>query len=124
MRSYHVATVSVALSCPTKWVDNVLSRHELPGVVRERQGITREVSFEALVHLAVVQTLIDELALPVERAVHLARELCARDGTTAIGEHGTLRIDLGAVRADLTAALREAVEIATPPRRGRPPRRR
>lgn len=124
MRSYHVATVAVALSCPAKWVDNVLSRHTIPGVVSERQGVSRQVTFDGLVHLAVVQLLVDKLALPVERAVHFARALCTGEGETSAGNWCSVRIDLEALRRDLTAALREAVEIAAPPRRGRPLRRR
>ena len=73
MRSYHVATVAVALECPTKWVDNILSRHELPGVTRERQGISRRVSFEGLVHLGLVQALTADLGLPFAAAVRFAK---------------------------------------------------
>lgn len=124
MRSYHVTTVAVALSCPSKWVDNVLSRHELPGVIHQRQGISRQVSFDGVVHLAIVQELVEEVGLPVERAVRFARVLCADDGVAPAGVRCALHIDLHALRRDLTIALREAVEIASPPRRGRPLRRR
>lgn len=124
MRSYHVATVAASLACSAKWVDNVLSRHALPGVVRARQGISRQVSFEGLVHLAVVQALVSEMGMPTESAVRLAVELCASGGESARGSRCAIRVDLERLRSDLALALREAVETAVPPKRGRPGKRR
>ena len=121
MRTYDVATIANSLSCPNKWVDNVLSRHTLPGVIRARQGISRQVSFEGLVHLALVQALVSEMALPLDRAVRLAVALCATGGRTAGTGWCELRVDLDRLRGNLALALRDAVETTARPKRGRPP---
>lgn len=124
MRSYDVGTVAAALRRSTKWVDNVLSRHAMPGVVRARQGVSREVSFDGLVHLALVNALVSEMAVPVERAVRLAVSLCATGGQARQGPWCHVRVDIERLRGDLALALRDAVETAIQPRRGRPPSRR
>lgn len=124
-RSYDVAAAALVLDVPPKWLDNVLSRHDVPGIDRSRQGSTRRIPLAALELLAAARILRDELHLPVRSAVDLAARIAAAgDGVLAI-HGGTLRIaiDRAAIRASLTRRLADAVEGARRPPRGRPPRR-
>jgi hypothetical protein len=112
--------VALALGTDTKWIDNVLSHHSLPGIAQERQGVLRRVSLEGVLQLAVGMVLIHELSVPAATAFRLA---------AAIGQEGhyrtpgglNLQLDLTSFLADLENRLARAVEIAPVPRRGRPP---
>ncbi len=124
MRSYHVAAASVALSCQPKWLDNVLSKYDIPGVERSRQGVSRRLSFDALVLLATVRLLGERFGIPISRALELASEVAANaDGWCADAGICGIRVDVARIREDLTARVR-AAELSAPTRRGRPPARR
>jgi hypothetical protein len=51
MRAYTVATTAVTLNVPTKWVDNVLSHYHVPGVARNQQGVSRKLTYQAILTL-------------------------------------------------------------------------
>jgi len=120
-RAYTIATAALALSTSAKWVDNILSRHRVSGVSQERQGISRRVTVEGLLVLALAILLIRELGLPTPKAITLAEELARNEGRY-IGELGlNLGLDLGSFRARLLESLESAVEMAPVPKRGRPP---
>lgn len=124
MRAYHVAAAADALACPTKWLDNILSRHDIPGVSQSRQGVSRLVPFDALVTLAVVRILTTRFDIPTTRAVALATEITA----DAYGWSGNpdlcgIRVDLPRLRQEMSERAR-AAELSVPLRRGRPPLRR
>lgn len=120
-RAYTVGTVALALAIPKKWVDNVLSHHTLAGVIQQRQGVSRRVSLDGVLQLALAVHLIQDLQVPTPNALHLAAMLTESGGhhrtRTGIG----IDLDLPRIRADLEARLAEAVEITPIPRRGRPP---
>lgn len=119
-RAYTVGTVALALSIPKKWVDNVLSHYVVGGVVQRRQGVSRKVSLDGVVNLALAANLIQDLEIPTPNALRLAAML-----TAAGGHHRTkagigIQLDLPRLRAALEARLAEAVEITPIPKRGRP----
>jgi hypothetical protein len=129
MRTHTVATVALTLNTSAKWIDNVLSHHELPGVSRARQGIARRLNERAVLVLAIALDLSASLRLPMGAALAIASQLAGTDGP--VGRHRPdsdssieLTIDLEELERNLARKLAAAAEIAPTPRRGRPPKRR
>ncbi|HEX2722362.1 MAG TPA: hypothetical protein VHM24_05550 [Gemmatimonadaceae bacterium] len=125
MRSYTVAAVAVAMRMPIKWVDNVLSHHNLPGISRKRQGIARKVTMQAVVVLQVALDLVKGTSIPLRRAIELASDLIAVGGSDArvqLSQTISLAVDVDAIGRGVSAKLADAVEVAPRPRRGRPRR--
>ncbi len=125
MRFYDVAMASLAIDAPRKWTDNVLSQHDVADVVNARRGIARRIPRSALLRLALTRELHLALGMGVRDALALARALLAADEGTAL-QRGHVRVhcDRAALEQALDRRLREALESAPTPRRGRPPRRR
>ena len=121
-RAYTVGTVALALGVPTRWVDNILSHHQVSGVVQERQGVSRKVAFDGLLHLALSLNLINELEVPAASALRVASSILKTGGRYDTQTGITISTDLAQLRVDLERRLAQAVEIAPVPRRGRPPR--
>ena len=126
MRTHTVATVALTLNTSAKWIDNVLSHHELPGVTRARQGIPRRLNERAVLVLAIALDLASSLRLPLRPAIAIAGQLADTDGP--VGRHRPdpgssieLTVNLDEVAQDLARRLARAAEIAPTPRRGRPP---
>lgn len=121
-RAYTVGTVALALAIPKKWVDNVLSHYAVAGVVQHHQGVSRKVSLDGVLQLALAAHLIQDLEVPTPNALRLAAALTEAGGhyrtTAGIG----LDVDLPRMRGNLETRLADAVEITPIPRRGRPPR--
>ena len=128
MRSYSSVAVAVALGVPSKWLDNLLSHHRLPGVDRGRQGIVRRISDTGLLAIEVVRLLVADLTVSIGRAAELTRiALESRDGgqsilTTPSG--AALVLPLVEIERRLRAQIVEAVEMVAERPRGRPPRAR
>lgn len=120
-RAYTVGTVALALDVPSKWVDNFLSHHRLVGIVQERQGVTRKVTFDGLLQLALVLRLIQDLGFPAVAALRLAGSLAKNGGNHRTRSGFEISVDLARIRSELETRLAHAVEIAPVPRRGRPP---
>ena len=125
MRSYDVAMASLAIDAPPKWTDNVLTQHEVAGVTPARRGLARRVPHATLMHLALTRELHVEVGLGVRDALHLARQLLSTDGAAGV-QRGSVRLVLDRALLDRTVErrLRDALESAPAPRRGRPARRR
>ncbi len=127
-RSYDVAAAALALDVDAKWLDNVLSHHQVPGVARSRQGVSRAVTPQGLLHLAVARALAEGARVPLASAIQLAAVLLEGQGSssaeTRISPAITLRLDRAALRRELEGRLLDAVELAPTRRRGRPPRQR
>jgi hypothetical protein len=128
MRAYTVATVAVTLNVPLKWIDNVITHHPLAGVTRAKQGVPRRLTERAVVVLAVALDLIQNLRIPLQRALELASDLTGTQGrevrlraSPASVIH--LALNLEDIENRVSARLAHAVEIAPVPRRGRPPSR-
>jgi hypothetical protein len=120
-RSYHVAAAAFAASCPAKWVDNLLSHHSIEGVTHSRQGTTREISPDALLQIVLIRSLVDELDLPVHRAVALAAAIAASPHGRVILPRGFIvEIDVATLRERTESRLLEAVESVVRGVRGRP----
>jgi hypothetical protein len=119
-RAYTVGTVALALAVPVKWLDNVLSHHTLTGVVRRRQGVSRKVSVEGVMQLALAILLTQDLGLATPDALRFATALSSSGGRHRTPAGIAVDLDLPRFRADLEARLAQAVEITPIPRRGRP----
>lgn len=124
MRFYDVAIASLAIDAPQKWTDNILSQHDVPDVVLERRGVARRIPHAALIRLALVRELHARLGLSVREALDISSTLLA-PATGGVHQRGHVRVscDLAALERALTDRLRNALESAPSPRRGRPPRR-
>ena len=123
MRAYTVAATAVALGVSSKWVDNVLSHHQVPGVHQARQGIARRVTPAALLILDIALGLVRSLGLPLPQALDTARRLIDAKGSgiTLSGAASIqIRADMAALTDDLNVRLERAVEMSPIPRRGRP----
>jgi hypothetical protein len=125
MRGYDVAITSLAIEAPIKWTDNVLSQHVVPGVTAAQRGVPRRISRTALLHLTLVRELHVQLGLGVRDALALAIEILAEGADRPIAR-GSLRLhcDRAALERTLDVRLRDALESAPRPRRGRPARSR
>lgn len=125
MRSYDIAIASLAADAPQKWIDNLLSQHAVPDVVMERRGVPRRISYGALIRLALVRELHVALGMSVRDALRLASSLIEPSGG-GVHARGHLRVtfDRSGLERAVNERLREALESAPAPKRGRPPRRR
>ena len=123
MRAYTVATAAVTLNVPSKWLDNVLSQNDIPGVVRVRQGVARRLTPKAILMLDLAIHLTRGLDASVPSAIELATTLSS-EGRIRLSSGLTITADLALLEAELSERLAHAVEIAPSPRRGRPPRER
>ena len=125
MRAYTVATAALALDVDSKWIDNALSHHHVPGVPRSRRGVRRRIPPRSVVIIAIARSLNTELMVPLQRALEIAITIESGASTDyRASEDLTLRVDLDRVRARVFRRLDEAAEFAAVPRRGRRPSRR
>ena len=124
MRSYDLRVAALVIRAPGKWIDNLLSQHDVVEVARARRGIARKISHPALVHLALTRELHESLGMAVRDAIRLSRVLLAstNEAGVPIG-HLRLSFDRVTLERTLDMRLREVLESAPAPRRGRPPRR-
>jgi hypothetical protein len=120
LRAYTVAAAAVTLGMSTKWIDNVLSHHTVPGVARSRQGVSRRLTPQAILSLEIAIRLSNALSIPVARSLELAARLVRERGELSAGKGLTLALDIEVIQAELAERLANAVEIAPLPRRGRP----
>ena len=126
MRAYTVAATAVALGVSSKWVDNVLSHHQVPGVHQARQGIARRVTPAALLILDIALGLVRSLSMPLPQALETAQRLVdARGGAVRLSGAASIQIsaDVKTLTEDLNVRLERAVEMSPTPRRGRPRRK-
>lgn len=122
MARYDVRLAAVALDVEYHWLDSLLARHSVVGVVAESQGVRRTVTDDALVTLAIVRDLYRELGLPIGRAVAVAESL-KESGAVRAG-YVALTVDRSRVADRLAPRVAEALERIVPRRRGRPPKLR
>ena len=119
-RLYTITTAALTLGTSMKWLDNVLSHNRVSGVAQQRQGVSRRLTVDALVGLAVVILLVRELGLPIAKAIAVAENLAKNEGRYVASRGLVLTLDLSSFRTDLLERLENAVEIAPVPKRGRP----
>lgn len=120
-RVYTIATAALTLDTTVKWLDNLLSHNRVPGVIQERQGVSRRLTVDGLLTLALVSLLVRELDLSASRAIMVAEDLIKNEGHFATPGGLGLGLDLASFRRQLLERLERAVEIAPIPMRGRPP---
>jgi len=120
-RLYHVDIARHAAVADQKWVDNLLSHYEIPGVEGGRQGSARRISANGIHQIALVRLLTQALDLSVRRAVHLAQLLIVANSAPVGLDSGLeIRLDLERFRLNVQALIADGVESVTPARRGRP----
>jgi hypothetical protein len=124
LRAYSSIVVANALGVGRRWLDGVVVQNPIEGVIRERQGVSRTISPNAVVTIAVALVLIDALHIPVASALALAAALIREGGEHAPAPGVRLRVDLSAIEQRVSKRLTEAVESHPPARRGRRPRPR
>ena len=124
MRAYDVAVASLVIDAPTKWTDNLLSQHDLPGATSARRGVARRIPHSALLHLALTHQLHHAVGMSVRDALVLAAQLLA--GERGEAQRGPVRItfDRASFERAIEQRIREVLESAPSPRRGRPPAQR
>lgn len=126
MRSYNSKTVALALRVSPKWVDNLLSHHDLPGIERGRQGIERRISDSGLLAIEIVRLLNDDLAVSIARATEIAisalQARAAGQSTITTPSGAAVVLSLVDIEQRLRHRMVEAVETVAERRRGRPPR--
>jgi hypothetical protein len=127
-RTYDLRAAALTVDVPLKWLDNLLSQNELPGVRRSRQGVQRRISEEGLMAIELVRMLTRDLGVPVKRAAQLAANVVSARGSSeirAVTESGmVLLFPAIEIASRLRNRVMDAVEIAGSVRRGRPPARR
>jgi hypothetical protein len=122
-RFYHLDIARFAANADLKWVDNLLSHFDVPGVERSRQGMARRISIDGIYHIVLVRLLNRELGVSVSAAVSLAAQLLDTEaGTVPMGRGLDLELDVGRFCREVDSAIAEGVESLEPARRGRPPR--
>jgi hypothetical protein len=123
--TYHVGVASIAAATDDKWVDNLLSRFDIPGVEHARQGTPRRLSLLAIQHIALSRRLVDQLDLPLPGAVRMAARILAQTGDLInLSPELRLQFDRASFVAEIDRLVEHAVESHVPARRGRPPHRR
>ena len=111
---------ALALEADVKWLDNLLSHHQVPGVARKKQGIQRKIPPDSLLIIAVARTLIALLDMPIGKALELAGRLIEAQDAGIELPPLTLQSDLRAIATRLQDRLADAVEGAGNLPRGRP----
>jgi len=120
-RSYHVDIARHATGADSKWVDNLLSHFQIPGVDGGRQGSPRRISEDGIVHIALIRELTGALGLPLSRAVPIAGRLLAAESETVVfGDCIAIAVERVEVRRRVGALIADAVESVVPVPRGRP----
>lgn len=125
MRAVTTGTAAFALGINKKDLDNILSRYEVRGYERGRQGLARRLSLASIEQIALAIDLSRDYGIPIPHALLLAEEaLSSREGVVVSPSgHLAMHADLERIRRDLHAKLAEAIDRVIPPRRGRPPAR-
>ena len=102
-------------------MDNVLSHHDIPGVVSARQGIERTISDLGIRTLELVRVMVEELRVPIPAAVRMASAMTASNDSTFRTPSGLeLRVTIDALDRRIRDRLMDAVEATPRIKRGRP----
>lgn len=122
-RFYHVDIARFAANADQKWVDNLLSHYQVPGVEGARQGLARRISAIGVYHIALIRSLTREAGIATASAVSLSvRLLTPGVATVSIFAGLEFRFDRDVFERQIDGAISEAVESIAPARRGRPPK--
>lgn len=123
-RHYHLDIAAYVADADRKWVDNLLSHFDVPGVEAAKQGVARRISTSGVHHIALTRQLSADAGFSLEQSVALASALLTTDANhVELSDTLSLHIDRARFRRDADDRLAEAVEAVVPARRGRPPSR-
>jgi hypothetical protein len=123
-RSYHIDFAAFVADVDRKWIDNLLSHFDIPGVASARQGVARRLSIDAIRVIVLVRALSSDGGLPLDRALSSATGLLeSAVSRTPIGSWLELVLDRARFQREVDRRVAEAVESVVPRRRGRPPGR-
>src|SRR6266700_2197399 len=76
-RAYDSKVVALAVGHSFKWIDNLLSQNQLPGVRRERQGVARAITDDGLLAVEITRLLVSHVGIPIARAAAIAARVVA-----------------------------------------------
>jgi hypothetical protein len=119
MPIYDTAAAAEALGISAKQFDNILSRHALPGIEKQRRGVGRRIGSDAVLAVFIAVEIVRAARVPLAVALQLARTSLMTGGEATVGEFAVLTIDLAAVRASVATRLDAAVELVGRRPRGR-----
>ena len=127
-RTYNARITGLIVGVQPKWLDNLLSRYDLPGVARSRQGVERRLTDDGILAVELCRILNLELGLSLAQSATIASQ-CVRDVGAGELRHTTasglvVSLPLPVTRVRLRDRAMEAVDMVAAARRGRPPRRR
>ena len=124
MPVYDVSAVAQAADFDPKQLDNLLSRNSLPGVEKNRRGITRRLTPNVAVVIRLAKELAEFLGTSVGSMLSAAYQIeRGESDDIRVGQFLTLRVDRAALRSSTLARLDSAVEVVGRRPRGRPRRR-
>jgi hypothetical protein len=125
-RAYHVDVARHASGTEARWVENLLTRFAIPGVISAGQGASRRISNLGIYHVALVSRLVRTMGISLEAASTLAVRLLAAPAGEPIAllAELELRFDRMAFVASIDALIAEGAELTVPRHRGRPRRER
>jgi hypothetical protein len=126
-RTYSAIAVALATGVQRKWLDNLLSRYQLSGVTRSRQGVERRITAGALLTIEAIRILNLELGISVERAVAVAgasvNQLASNQQMIYATPSGLeLTFPVVEIERRLRERMMAALESMAHSPRGRPPR--
>jgi hypothetical protein len=123
-RSYHLQLAAYAADADPKWVDNLLSHFDIPGVELAGAGVPRRIAPTGVYHIALIRALTRAAHFPTHAAVTIAAQLLGADESPAASLELTpaieLRLDAPVFRRQIDARIADAVDTIAPRRRGRP----
>jgi hypothetical protein len=123
IRYYHVDIARFAAHADHKWVDNLLSHHDIPGVEGARQGLARRISETGIYHIVLIRLLSREAGMSTATAVSVAGQLLSSHrASVSLAPDLEIALDRDAFYSRVDEQIAEAVEAVTPARRGRPPK--
>jgi hypothetical protein len=121
MPFYNTASTSASLGISQKWLDNLLSHNKIDGVEQTRQGVSRRLSIEAIVIIAVTHRLVKAANIPVGQAIELAERLIVSPShSVIIADDIMISINRGQLEKSILEGLERAIEVTPLPARGRP----
>jgi hypothetical protein len=125
VRSYDIRLIALTIGADPKWVDNLLSQNELPGVTRGRQGVQRRITDEGMLAIELTRMLTRDAGIPVARAADIARAAIRSRSDREMQVRLPSGLAFCFAASDIERRLREriavAIESTAQVRRGRPP---
>ena len=123
-RSYSARITALITGVQPKWLDNLLSRHDLPGIARSHQGVERRISDDGVLAVELCRILNIELGVSLARAAAIVDHCMEGPVDTELRyatESGLLvSLSVQETRARLRERTMEAIDMVAITPRGRP----